>query len=118
MPLLYNYDSITGNNVTFLTLPSFERTSSSTTVQGCTYSSARNTNMTSYAFLKVDNEIFKIMNNTTAGSSQVGYMFSLPPFIFPHRVSTGFFSCVMQIGEEYFESPVSKLFNTPRKMFS
>ena len=72
--------------------------------------------MTSYAFLKVDNEIFKIMNNTTTGSSQVGYVFSLPPFIFPHRVSTGLFSCVMQIDEEYFESPVSKLYNTPCKI--
>ena len=109
---------ILGNEVKFTSEPTFTRTLDETIVHGCTYTSTRNIDFLSNAFITVNEDLFKLNSSSRAvivGST--GNEFTLTNYTFSHFINSGTFKCLIQIGEENFFSNSSVLYEIPSKYF-
>ena len=110
--LCFSLFPLPGNKLNFTTTPRLERSATNTTIRGCQYTSAQGKDFSDYAYIKFNNTLYPSPVNSSSELSGDGELM-LPTFTFPYYIEEGFFSCVIKIEDEMFESESSELYEKP-----
>ena len=107
---------LSGNDVIFLNEPTFRRTLNSTTINGCLYTSSKNTDLSSSSFIMIGEETIQLNSSMVDESNfTVNSLFRLSNYTFSHFVKNGTFRCLVRVGAEKFMSNSSILYEDPSK---
>ena len=71
---------VIGNNVSFVSKPTVERNATHTIVKDCKYTSARDTNLVDYAYIKINGILYKLNTTQHGAGQQDGRVFTFPEF--------------------------------------
>ena len=92
-------------------MPVLERTANTTIIKGCTYTSARNTSLHEFTYIKINEDVYTFANDDA--HIQRENLFLFPDMIFDRRIDLATVSCIIQIPGESFTSNSSKLYQQP-----
>ena len=101
---------VSSNKVVFTSKPKIFRTLEETVISGCSYSSSRSFDLTSYSYLLLGEERFDVNTSRVIGE---GVSFSMGNYTFSHFVKRGTVQCLIEIGGEKFTSNSSTLYENP-----
>lgn len=79
-------------------------------ISGCSYSSARNISLQSFAFILIGDLVFGKPDNNEI---QNGNIYNFSDYTFPRYMTNGSFACDIRTLQEIFTSNATTLYNQP-----